>query len=174
MSYLWCREEICFPTCRMYTRILQKPGYYLWNRIPPTNLVSNVHASPLQRRWRRHHNNSHDSKVFHHSPVGVLQLAGLLERDDAGQGLQDLLKGLQVHRQLLHRAGSRSRDLSLKPHQQFPLMISSSHSTAHLPAGERAWPGTDRAPEFSPPSPSPPCSQFHRPSEDSERDTHGG
>lgn len=66
--------------------------------------------------------------MFHHSPVGVLQLAGLLERDDAGQGLQDLLKGLQVHRQLLHRAGSRSRDLSLKPHQQFPLMIFHPHT----------------------------------------------
>jgi len=56
-----------------------------------------------KEKFMQHHNNSHHSEVFHDSPVGVLQLAGLLESDDAGQGLKDVLDGLEVHRQLLHR-----------------------------------------------------------------------
>lgn len=47
---------------------------------------------------------SRHSEVFHHSPVGVFQLAGLLEGDDTGQVLEDLLKRLQVHGQLLKAA----------------------------------------------------------------------
>lgn len=39
--------------------------------------------------------------MFHHSPVGVLQLARLAESDGVGEGLQGLLKGLQVDGELL-------------------------------------------------------------------------
>lgn len=60
--------------------------------------------------FQRCRNNSRYSKVFHHSPVGVFQLAGLLESNHAGQGLQDLLEGLQIHRQLLHIACNRVRN----------------------------------------------------------------
>lgn len=61
-------------------------------------------------RDENNHNNSHDSKVLHHSPVGILQLASLLESDNAGQGLQDLPQGLQVHRQLLQKQKRPSQD----------------------------------------------------------------
>lgn len=97
--------------------------------------------------------------MFHHSPVGVLQLARLVESDGAGEGLDGLLKGLQVNGELLQVTAAQSW-VGLWSH------LATVVSSTHLPAGEPAWSGTDRAPEFSPPSPLPACCLIDRPAED--------
>lgn len=61
-------------------------------------------------------------------------------------------------------AGDSSRKVSGEPRLASPRY--SSFLRTRLPAGEPAWPGTDRAPAFSPPSPSPACYQPARPAED--------
>lgn len=69
--------------------------------------------------------------MFHHSPVGVLQLAGLVESDEADEGLQGLLKGLQVHGQLL-QGGEKRRDVSLPRNHITRTPPSPPHDFTHL------------------------------------------